>query len=42
MTSNGVMVIVTATPLIMADIKAMSQLFGLNHWGGERDEVNVS
>lgn len=31
MTSNGVMVIVTATPLIMAAMRAVRQLWGLNH-----------
>lgn len=31
MTSNGVMVIVTATPLIMAAVSAVSQLLGPNH-----------
>lgn len=32
MTSKGVMVMATATPLIMAATKAVSQLFGLSHW----------
>lgn len=42
MTSNGVMVIVTATPLIQAAVKATSQLFGLYHYKDtERNKLTV-
>ena len=43
MTSNGVMVIATATPLIIAAVRVISQLFGLNHYRrAENNEPTIS
>lgn len=41
MTSKGVMVMATATPLIMAATRAMSQLFGPSHWTETHSPLTV-